>query len=50
MTHPILVTGTAGVVEALQRRGLPVSVSSARRVFMLRVVSPLVRPQFLVVI
>jgi hypothetical protein len=39
MTHPILVTGAAGrvggvgglVVEALQRRGLPVSVTSAPR-------------------
>ena len=47
MTHPILVTGAAGrvggvgglVVEALQRP-----------VFLLRVVSRLVRPEFLVVI
>jgi NAD(P)H dehydrogenase (quinone) len=44
MTHPILVTGAAGraggvgglVVEALQRRGLPVRA--------------MVRPEFLVVI
>jgi uncharacterized protein YbjT (DUF2867 family) len=74
MTHPILVTGAAGrvggvgglVVEALQRRGLPVramvrrederaealSTASAYRAarFMLRVVSRLVRPEFLVVI
>ena len=66
MTHPILVTGAAGrvggvgglVVEALQRRGLPVramvrredDLGAARPVFLLRVVSRLVRPEFLVVI
>lgn len=45
MTHPILVTGAAGRVG-----GVGGLVVEALPVFMLRVVSRLVRPEFLVVI